>query len=1031
MTQRRAISWLALTVIAVTAFLFSGNESRRLPGVNERAQSRAWGELPVYFVENRGQLPSDVAFHIEGAKQHITFHRGGLTFLFADHPVRPEAISVAFPSSKSAHGGGTTLRFVNPNPDSWPIGRRRSASKFQFYLGSRDRWRENVPAYGEIVYGNLWPGIDLAYTTLFGNLKATFTVHPVSDTKKIRFAYDGAELSLLENGRLEIRTTAGSFEDAAPSAYQRIGGEQREVPVSFELISAGSRAVKRSGTVRDAPLEGRGAKELSERRLGESPSFHSRSVSATQYGFRLGDYDPTKPLIIDPSVVVYAGYLGGFRDDEGTGIAVDAEGAAYIVGRSNSLRAAPPEGGAPPTDAFVIKINAAGTELAYAVRIGGDEEDRGLDIAVDDDGNAYITGSTSSSEASFPLKDGLDMTFAGGFRDAFVLKLDPAGLLAYSSYLGGSEADEGLGIAVDGERAVYVSGETRSTETDDFPLAVGPDLTHNGSSDAFITKVNPAGDAIVFSGYLGGASRETAIDVAVDRQGNAYLTGEVFSDEVTFPVAIGPGLSFSSGLRDAYVAKVRADGGGFDYVGYVGGASDDFANGIAVDSAGHAYLVGTTFSTEETFPVKVGPSLVLVAANDAFVAKVSPSGADLIFAGYIGGFGTDIGRGIAIDKHRDLYVTGRTLSVEVGFPVLIGPDLDFNGGAGDGFLAKVRSDGTGLIQAGYIGGFDADEGTAIAVDREGNAYVAGSTFSTEFRGFPATAAPAPQSFGGSDAFVAKISTEALDRPFEVAGNGVLNAATSVQFPDPLHPTAPGSIVSIFGSFAWISESAAGTPLPGELGDVTVTFDGIPAPLFAVVRGDDFNPPLGFDQINAQMPWAVDTADGTASVVVTHDGMSTAPRDVQVASVSPGIFTFQFGTGPAIVQNLNFQGDDVINGSIAQAADSIPGVITQAAPVGGIVIVFANGLGDVDLAVSDGVPAGPDLRRVTGDIRLFIGGVEAEIIDAAVLHPTLVALNQLNAFVPNVEPGDEVSIQIEANGILSRPDVFIAVREAVK
>ena len=132
-----------------------------------------------------------------------------------------------------------------------------------------------------------------------------------------------------------------------------------------------------------------------------------------------------------------------------------------------------------------------------------------------------------------------------------------------------------------------------------------------------------------------------------------------------------------------------------------------------------------------------------------------------------------------------------------------------------------------------------------------------------------------------------------------------------------------------------------------------------------------------------------------------------------------------------MQNLRFEENDVINGSIAQAAGSIPGVTTQAAAVGGIIIVFANGLGPVDGAVPDGEPAGADLRRVTGNVRLFIGGVEAEIIDTAVLHPTLVALNQLNAFVPTVEPGDQVSIQIEVDGVLSRADVFIAVRAAPK
>lgn len=979
-------------VLAAASVLWSPRVENAQPsGPSSKLAKHRFGNLPLYFVENRGQLTPDVAFRIEGARQDILFRDHGITYVLPEPALSPTVVPVSFSSTPLQQTRRVDLHFVDANPEARPVGRSKTGAAFHYYLGGRDQWQEDVPAYREVVYPDLWPGIDLVYSTAPGELKATFTVRPGADPKQIRFEYDGTEISLLPDGALNIQTPAGSFNDAAPIAFQEIAGTRHAVRASYELPQA----------------------------------------QATTYGFRLGKYDPTQPLIIDPSVVVYAGYLGGSRNDEGKGIALDSEGAAYIVGTSASLRAAPPQGGPPPTDAFAIKVNAAGTELMYAVRLGGEAEDRGLDIVVDDEGSAYIAGTTSSTEASFPVKDGFDMTYGGGFRDAYVLKLDPTGRLSYSSYIGGTEADDGLGIAIDSNRAAYVVGETRSTESNGFPVSVGPTLTHAGSADAFITKVSPAGDAIVFSGYLGGTSRESAVDVAVDQHGNAYLTGETFTSDQSFPVVVGPDQTFGEGLRDAYVAKVRVDGTGFDYVGYIGGASDDFGNGIAVDSAGYAYVTGSTFSTEDTFPVKVGPSLVLVAANDAFVAKVSPNGSEFIFAGYIGGFGSDVGRGIAIDKHRDVYITGNTVSGETGFPVLVGPALTYGGGPSDGFLAKVRSDGTGLLQAGYIGGFEADQAEAIAVDSEGNAFVAGSTFSTEMDDFPVTAQPGPFSLGGSDAFVAKFTTETLNRPFEVTENGVLNAASSVQFPDPLHPTAPGSIVSVFGQFAWASESAASVPLPNELAGTTVTFDGIPAPLFAVIRGDDFNPPLGFDQINAQMPWAVNTANGTVTVVVTSEGMSTAPREVQVASISPGIFTFQFGTGPAIVQNLRFEENDVIGGSITQAAGSIPGVTTQAAPVGGIIIVFANGLGPVDSAVPDGEPAGTDLRRVTGNIRLLIGGVEAEIIDATVLHPTLVALNQLNAFVPNIEPGDEVSIQIEANGVLSRPDVFIAVRAAAK
>ena len=820
-----------VVMLAAAAVLWSPRtEIGQAPEPSATTSKQGFANLPLYFVENRGQLARDVAFHAEGTHQDIHFRNQGITYILPEASPAPRLVPVGLSSDPLAHTQRVNLHFVNANPTAQPVGRFQTGAAFHYYLGGRDQWQENVPAYREVLYSDLWPGIDLVYSTAPGELKATFTVQPGADPKQIQFEYEGAKVSLLPDGALKVQTHTASFHDAAPIAFQEINGRRHAVPVSYDLSRV--------------------------------------SHPATTYGFQLGAYDPTHPLTIDPSVVVYAGYLGGFRDDEGKGIALDSQGAAYIVGTSASLRAGPPQGGPPPSDAFVIKVcpdpnmcpDPDMTDgLVYAVRFGGNEEDRGLDIAVDDEGSAYITGSTSSTESSFPLKDGFDMTYGGGFRDAYVAKLAPTGLLSYASYIGGSETDDGLGIAVDSDHSAYVSGETRSTETDDFPISVGPTLTHAGSGDAFITKVSPDGDAVVFSGYLGGASRESAVDVAVDQHGNAYLTGETFTNEETFPVTVGPDLTFGEGLRDAYVAKVRSDGTGFDYVGYIGGASDEFGNGIAVDSAGHAYVTGSTFSTEDTFPVKIGPNLVLVAANDAFVAKVSPSGAELVFAGYIGGFGSDRGLAIAIDKHRDVYITGNTVSGETGFPVLVGPDLTYGGGASDGFLAKVRSDGTALLQAGYIGGLAADQGEAIAVDSEGNAYVAGSTFSTEMDDFPVTPQPGPRALGGSDAFVAKFTTEMLDRPFEVTENGVLNAASSVQFPDPLHPTAPGSIVSVFGQFAWASESAASVPLPKELAGVTVTFDGIPAPLFAVIRGDDFNPPLGFDQINAQMPWAVNTA----------------------------------------------------------------------------------------------------------------------------------------------------------------------------
>ena len=396
-------------------------------------------------------------------------------------------------------------------------------------------------------------------------------------------------------------------------------------------------------------------------------------------------------------------------------------------------------------------------------------------------------------------------------------------------------------------------------------------------------------------------------------------------------------------------------------------------------------------------------------------------------------------RYIALSPAGELYISdlSRIRKVDLAGTITTIAGNDTFGFSGDGGLATEASlepsdvavDGDGNVYMSTINrvrrvttdgiiqtiagtgrpGASGDGGPAVAarlqgplgidVDQEGNIYVADT----------------------GNHLIRKISVG--EPEFAVTQDGVLNAASNVQAPDPLHPPAPGSIASIFGHFAWGSANATSVPLPTELAGITVAFNGIPAPLFAVIRGSDLG--LTFDQINAQIPWGVETASGVATVVVTHDGQSTSPVEIQVAPVSPGIFTFEFGSGPAIVQNFQLAMDDVIDGSFAQAEGSIPGQVTQPAPIGGVVILYANGLGAVNEPIEDGAAG---LRQPQAEIRVLIGGVEAQIL-GVVLHPTLVALNQLNVFVPAVEPGDQVSIQVEADGILSRPDVYIAVREA--
>jgi hypothetical protein len=353
---------------------------------------------------------------------------------------------------------------------------------------------------------------------------------------------------------------------------------------------------------------------------------------------------------------------------------------------------------------------------------------------------------------------GPDLTYNGGNADAFVAKVSAAGtVLVYCGYIGGSGGDTGLGIAVDVSGNAYVAGDTGSSTQATFPVIVGPDLTYNGLGDAFVAKVNTAGTALVYCGYLGGNDSDAARGIAVDYLGNAYVTGGTASTQSTFPVKVGPDLTYNGGNLDAFVAKVNAAGTALVYCGYMGGSDFDSAGGIAVDTSGNAYVTGGTASTEASFPVKVGPDLTYNGYfSDAFVAKINSAGTALVYCGYIGGAGGEQGVGIAVDTAGSAYVTGATGSDETTFPVTEGPDLTFNFGGIDAFVAKVNADGTALVYCGYIGGSGNDFANAIALDASRNAYVTGETSSTEAT-FPVTVGPDLTFNGVSDAFIVKIA----------------------------------------------------------------------------------------------------------------------------------------------------------------------------------------------------------------------------------------------------------------------------------
>ena len=686
----------------------------------ERALN-AFARIPLAFVENRGQTDSSVYFYAQGRR--YAFY------------LTPEEVLLSFAREQPGPGTAIALRFVGRNLQSIPEGAELAPGEINDFRGADPtKWRTHLQRYGQVVYRNLWPGVDLRLYEDAGMLKYEFRVRPGARAGDIQLAYAGADgVSLDDSGALLIKTAAGVLRDSAPTAYQEIDG--RRVPVQ-------SRYLLRQADGRER-----------------------------HFGFDVdGSYRDDRDLIIDPALE-YATFLGGSSHEIGAGIAVDGAGNSYIVGTTQSPDFPTTAGafrrvGATSnvSDVFVTKLNATGTALVYSTFIGGSDFDWGRRIAIDASGNAYITGQTKSS--NFP-------TTAGAFSrnlhipancprcavdnyDAFVAKLNATGsALVYSTYLGGTDIDDAHGIAVDGAGSAYVIGETVSL---DFPTTAGAfSRTSRGSYDVFVTKLNATGSALAYSTYLGGTQVDNGERIAVDAAGNAYAMG--FTSSIDFPVTPGAFDTTANGGFDVFVAKINPAGSSLVYSTYIGGQGFDSGGGLAVDSAGNAYVSGGTASLD--FPTTPGAFDTLPDGNDAFVTKLNPAGSALVFSTVLGGTVSDGASAVAVDGAGNVWLTGTTSSAD--FPLTAGAaDSSFNGMA-DVFVSEFNSNASTLVYSTYLGGTQSDIGNDLALDSNGNVYVTGHTYSMDF---PATLGAFDTVFNGDpsifwgDAFVVKFAINA-------------------------------------------------------------------------------------------------------------------------------------------------------------------------------------------------------------------------------------------------------------------------------
>ena len=705
------------------------------PALQARLKT-AYGKLPLSFEPNQGQTHPHVKFlsRSHNYTLFLTPTEAVMTLRNADFGLR---------NDENPHSAVLRMKLRGANPEPKVEGVDQLPGRSNYLTGNDPRqWRKNVPLYAKVRYAEVYEGVDMLYYGNQSQLEYDFIVAPFADPQVIALHFEGADdLSLDAEGNLVLRTKVGEVIQRAPVIYQETDGVRQIV------------------------------------------SGHYIVKGKTEVGFEVAAYDQSKPLLIDP-VVQYSTNLGGRDLDGGNGIAVDKAGNAYVTGVTGSidfpLENAIQIVGRGPSDAFVTKFTTDGSALVYSTLLGGRFDDSGAALAVTSAGRAGITGTTGDEDPgvlvnNFPLTANAFLDEGGSanrFIDAFVTVLNADGDdLVYSSFFGGSKTrngssrDEGRGIAVDNTGKVYITGKTLSF---DLPIKNAFQTLLRPDAAAFIAKFNPQASSgpasLLYSSYFGCHSAlgvdDEANGIAVDRFGIAYIVGQSRFNQFfpsKSPSSLPPFQKRDPGGTSGFIAKFDCAATGNSsliYATLLGGSDDDRALAVAVDAFQRTYITGATRSTD--FPLK-NPFDSKITGQEGFVAKMNADGTALFYSSFLGGAGTDAGRGIAVDSQGNAYVAGQTDAV-TDFPLLNA--FQPNKGAGiDTFVTKISavpstSVSPQILFSSFLGGGGNDLSRALALGPKKAVFVTG------FSGpnFPTTAGAfqkdAPEGF---NAFVTKVA----------------------------------------------------------------------------------------------------------------------------------------------------------------------------------------------------------------------------------------------------------------------------------
>ncbi|MGA2261460.1 MAG: SBBP repeat-containing protein [Acidobacteriota bacterium] len=752
------------------------------------AQLKKAAPSTAIFIENLGQFDSRVRYQVKIGEQTAWLTTDGLVFdatrlqesekvgvmsesgalVNALAPISPSiALDLAKPPSRTVGRLVFTEDFVKGSCCSKVEAKEPRQGTYNYFQSSDPaKWRANVHGYSEVVYRDIWPGVDLRIYGKGLDLEQELIIQPGADLGKVEIAYRGIEkLNIAGDGSLEVDTAFGKLRETSPVIYQEIAGKRETVSGRFNLRTS------------------------------------------TSYGFQVDSYKPEYALVVDPTLL-YSTFLGGSAGDYAwnvfntyfgymlgeyaAGIAVDASGNAYVAGYTASTDFPITTGAfqVSGSGGFVTKLNATGSALVYSTYLGPSISA----VAVDSAGSVYVTGGgagptfPTTSSAYYPTDTSHHCN-----QDLFLAVLNSTGdKLTYSTCFGASAANPSA-LAVDSGGRAFIAGSVSGTvpTTSNAYQTSYPGV----GSAAFVTVIDTTASgasSLLYSTYLGisgtgGAQGAYAKGVTVDSFGKLYVAGSTTDG---FPVTAGAFQTAHKGdnscyvrceyspcpapsCHDAFIAKLDplASSGvsSLIYSTYLGGIGEDSANGIAVDATGNAYVAGANYYGD--LPVTLGAFQTAGPpgyASSAFVAKLSPGGSALVYSTYLRNAttsGNSTGNAIGLDSLGDAYITGTTAA---NFPVTPDAFQGANAGSTDVFLTKLNATGSSLLYSSYLGGAGNDVANAIAVDPAGDAYVTGYTESPTFPVTPFAFQPVlnpnplPSNCGGrtsgchgGDAFVTK------------------------------------------------------------------------------------------------------------------------------------------------------------------------------------------------------------------------------------------------------------------------------------